>query len=58
MPGWIKRKIDNCFGTPEKKAKMFLWLVYIINLYVMFGIFVLIWVLYGEHIIELWRALT
>jgi len=26
------------------------WLVYITNLYIIFGIFVLIWLLYGEYI--------
>ena len=58
MSGWIKRKADNWVGTPEKKAKVFLWLVYLINLYIIFGIFILIWVLYGDHITEIWQALT
>ena len=31
------------------------WLVYITNLYVIFGIFVLIWLLYGEYIIQAWE---
>ena len=58
MPEWIKRKTDDWFGTPEKKAKLFLWLVYLLNLYIIFGILILIWALYGDHIIELWQALT
>jgi hypothetical protein len=29
--------------------------VYITNLYIIFGIFVLIWVLYGDHLRELWN---
>jgi hypothetical protein len=32
--------------------------VYITNLYIIFGIFVLIYLLYGPHIIEFWRPMT
>lgn len=53
MPGLLERKANKWFGTPEKKARLLQWLVYISNLYVMLGVFVLIWVLYGEHLIEL-----
>ena len=57
MPGILERKANDWFGTPEKKARLLQWLVYISNLYVMLGVFVLIYVLYGEHLIALWNAL-
>ncbi|OPY45195.1 MAG: hypothetical protein A4E46_01321 [Methanosaeta sp. PtaU1.Bin016] len=31
------------------------WLVYVTNLYIIFGIFVLIWILYGKYIIQAWN---
>lgn len=34
------------------------WLVYITNLYIIFGILVLIYILYGPYIIEFWHELT
>jgi hypothetical protein len=57
MPGWLERKAKERFGTPEKKARLLQWLVYITNLYVIFGVFVLLYILYGEHIIALWHHL-
>ncbi len=57
MASWFDRKAEDHFGTPEKKARAFMWLVYITNLYIIFGIFVLIWILYGDHIIQLWHSL-
>jgi hypothetical protein len=58
MPNWFQRKAEEWFGTPEKKMKLLQWLVYITNLYIIFGIFVLIWVLYSQYIIEFWNYLT
>ncbi|HOT07440.1 MAG: hypothetical protein A4E45_00348 [Methanosaeta sp. PtaB.Bin039] len=55
MSGWAERKAKDWFGTPEKKMRLLQWLVYISNLYVILGIFVLIYVLYGEHLQELWE---
>ncbi|HPE64099.1 MAG TPA: hypothetical protein PLQ49_08340 [Methanothrix sp.] len=57
MPGLLERKAEEWFGTPEKKARLLQWLVYISNLYVLLGVFVLIWVLYGDHLIALWNSL-
>jgi hypothetical protein len=53
MANWFERKAKDWFGTPEKKMRLLQWLVYITNLYIIFGIFVLIWLLYHEHIIAL-----
>ena len=58
MPNWFERKAEDWFGTPEKKMRLMQWLVYITNLYIIFGIFVLIYLLYGPHIIEFWHELT
>jgi hypothetical protein len=58
MPNWFERKAEEWFGTPEKKMKVLQWCVYITNLYIIFGIGVLIYVLYGEHLRELWLYLT
>ncbi|MGF3495834.1 MAG: hypothetical protein ACQXXK_08130 [Methanothrix sp.] len=33
------------------------WLVYISNLYVILGVFILIYILYGEHLHALWDAI-
>jgi hypothetical protein len=55
MPSWFERKAEKWFGTPEKKMRLLQWLVYTTNLYIIFGIFVLIWVLYGDHLRELWN---
>jgi hypothetical protein len=55
MPSWFEKKAEEWFGTPEKKMRLLQWLVYITNLYIIFGIFVLIWVLYGDHLQELWN---
>ena len=57
MKNLLERKAEEWFGTPEKKARMLQWLVYISNLYVLLGVFVLIWVLYGDHLIALWNSL-
>ncbi len=57
MSDWINRKAEDWFGTPEKKMRLLQWLVYITNLYIIFGIFMLIWILYGEHIIVLWNQI-
>jgi len=57
MPGLLERKASEWFGTPEKKARLLQWLVYISNLYVILGVFVLIYILYGDHLTELWNAL-
>jgi hypothetical protein len=57
MPNLLERKAEEWFGTPEKKARLLQWLVYISNLYVLFGVFVLIYVLYGDHLIALWNSL-
>jgi len=57
MPGFLERKASEWFGTPEKKARLLQWLVYISNLYVILGVFVLIYILYGNHLTELWNAL-
>ncbi|MDM7912842.1 MAG: hypothetical protein QUS09_07070 [Methanotrichaceae archaeon] len=53
MSDWINKKAEDWFGTPEKKMRLLQWLVYITNLYIIFGIFVLIWILYQDHIIAL-----
>jgi len=58
MPNWFERKAKDWFGTPEKKMKLLQWLVYITNLYIIFGIFVLIWILYGQYIMQFWEYLT
>jgi hypothetical protein len=58
MPSWFEKKAEEWFGTPEKKMRLLQWLVYIANLYIIFGIFVLIWVLYGDHLRELWNHMT
>lgn len=58
MPNFIERKAEDWFGTPEKKMRLMQWLVYITNLYIIFGILVLIYLLYGPHIIEFWHELT
>jgi hypothetical protein len=58
MPNWFERKAEDWFGTAEKKMRLMQWLVYITNLYIIFGIFVLIYLLYGPHIIEFWHELT
>jgi len=58
MPNWFERKAEDWFGTSEKKARLMQWLVYITNLYIIFGIFVLIYILYGPYIHEFWRELT
>ncbi len=57
MPSLLERKAEEWFGTPEKKARLLQWLVYISNLYVLLGVFVLIYVLYGDHLIALWNSL-
>ncbi len=57
MPGLLERKAEEWFGTPEKKARLLQVLVYISNLYVLLGVFVLIYVLYGDHLIALWNSL-
>ncbi|GAB6265068.1 MAG: hypothetical protein AB7E62_00805 [Methanothrix sp.] len=58
MGNWFERKSEDWFGTPEKKMRLLQWLVYITNLYVIFGIFVLIWLLYGDYIIQAWEHFT
>jgi len=58
MPNWFERKAKEKFGTPEKKMRLLQWMVYISNLYIILGIFILIYLLYGEHILELWNALN
>lgn len=58
MSNFIERKAEDWFGTPEKKARLMQWLVYITNLYIIFGILVLIYILYGPHIQEFWHELT
>jgi hypothetical protein len=58
MSNWFERKAEDWFGTAEKKMRLMQWLVYITNLYIIFGIFVLIYLLYGPHIIEFWHELT
>lgn len=57
MPNYCERKAEEWFGTPEKKMRMLQWLVYITNLYIIFGIGVLIWVLYGDKITILLQSL-
>jgi len=57
MPNLLERKAEQWFGTPEKKARLLQWLVYISNLYVLLGVFVLIYVLYGDHLTALWNSL-
>jgi hypothetical protein len=57
MPNYYERKAEEWFGTPEKKMRLFQWLVYITNLYIIFGIGVLIWVLYGDKITILLQSL-
>jgi hypothetical protein len=57
MPNYYERKAEEWFGTPEKKMRMLQWLVYITNLYIIFGIGVLIWVLYGDKITILLQSL-
>jgi hypothetical protein len=54
MANWFERKAKDWFGTPEKKMRLLQWLVYITNLYIIFGIFVLIWILYGKYIMKVW----
>ncbi len=58
MPNWFERKAEDWFGTPEKKMRLMQWLVYLTNLYIIFGILVLIYILYGPHIREFWQELT
>jgi hypothetical protein len=58
MPNWFERKADDWVGTAEKKMRLLQWLVYITNLYIIFGIFVLIWILYGKYIIRAWEYYT
>ncbi|MGD0952170.1 MAG: hypothetical protein ABR985_07225 [Methanotrichaceae archaeon] len=58
MSNWFERKAEDWFGTAEKKMRLMQWLVYITNLYIIFGILVLIYLLYGPHIIEFWHELT
>jgi hypothetical protein len=58
MSGWFERKAEDWYGTPEKKMRLLQWLVYITNLYIIFGIFVLIWLLYGEYITDAWNHFT
>lgn len=58
MSNFIERKAEDWFGTAEKKMRLMQWLVYITNLYIIFGILVLIYLLYGQHIIEFWHELT
>ena len=55
MSTLFERKSEAWFGTPEKKMRLLQWLVYITNLYIIFGIFVLIWILYGQYIIQAWN---
>ncbi|HNR57165.1 MAG TPA: hypothetical protein PLJ69_01935 [Methanothrix sp.] len=57
MANLLERKAKEWFGTPEKKARLLQVLVYISNLYVILGVFVLIYVLYGDHLIALWNSL-
>jgi hypothetical protein len=58
MSNWLERKAEDWFGTPEKKMRLMQWLVYITNLYIILGIFLLIYILYGQHINEVLRELT
>ncbi len=58
MPNCFERKAEDWFGTPEKKMRLLQWLVYITNLYIIFGIFLLIYILYGPYINEFLRELT
>jgi hypothetical protein len=58
MTSWFERKTEDWFGTPEKKMRLLQWLVYITNLYIIFGIFVLIWLLYGKYILRAWAYYT
>jgi hypothetical protein len=58
MSNWFERKAHDWFGTSEQKARLMQWLVYITNLYIIFGIFVLIYILYGPYIIEFFNELT
>jgi hypothetical protein len=58
MPNWFERKAEDWFGTPEKKMRLMQWLVYITNLYIILGIFLLIYVLYGQYINEFLSELT
>ncbi len=55
MSGLFERKAEDWFGTPEKKMRLLQWLVYVTNLYIIFGIFVLIWILYGQYIMRAWN---
>jgi hypothetical protein len=57
MSDLLNRKAEDWFGTPEKKMRLLQWLVYITNLYIIFGIFVLIWILYHDHIIALMNVI-
>jgi len=57
MSEWLDKKADEWFGTPEKKMRLLQWGVYISNLYILFGIGVLIWILYGEHIQMAWAEI-
>ncbi|NPV62396.1 MAG: hypothetical protein HPY61_07175 [Methanotrichaceae archaeon] len=57
MSEWLDRKAEEWFGTPEKKMRLLQWGVYVSNLYILFGIGVLIWILYGEHIQAAWAEI-
>lgn len=57
MPNWFERKAEEWFGSPEKKMRLLQWAVYITNLYVILGIFILIYIMYGEHLRDLWQEL-
>ena len=58
MSSWFDRKAEDWFGNPEKKMRLLQWGVYVSNLYTFFGICVLIWLLYGDHIIAMWNQMT
>jgi hypothetical protein len=53
MPNWSKRKAKVSIGTSESKARILKWVGYLTNLYVILGIAILIWILYGDRIKQL-----
>jgi hypothetical protein len=50
----IDKKSEEWFGTPEKKMRVLQLGVYASNLYALFGILFLIWLLFHDQINQLW----
>jgi len=55
---WIDKKSEKWFGTPEKKMRVLQLGVYVSNLYALFGVLFLIWLLFHNQINELWSTIA